>query len=383
MTTYNLVDYAEMLRNDERITAYHDAIRAAIKPGAVVLEIGAGTGFMALLACKFGARRVYALEPADAIIVARQAAKDNGYADRIVFHRERSTELTLPERCDVLISDLRGANAFYGTHLTDLIDARERLLTPDATWICQRDTLFAAVVEAPGGRSEIDAQWDGARWGLDLGSALRYAVHSPSRQRFKAEQLLTPSVSWGRIDFPRLVSPHLRGEAALTVARAGPAQGLALWFEVRLHGGFGFSNPPGNATSVYGSHFLPWPKTVPLLAGDRVELRIEVVLSGQTNEWNWATTIRRKDQAEPVAAFKQSTFQGHLLDADGLRRGTAHYRPTVTAAAEEERFLLERIDGQRAQGELAAALRARFPERFADDAAAFARVLRTVRSVGA
>jgi hypothetical protein len=44
---------------------------------------------------------------------------------------------------------------------------------------------------------------------------------------------------------------------------------------------------------------------------------------------------------------------------------------------------LERIDGQRAQGELAAALRARFPERFADDAAALARVLRTVRAVGA
>jgi hypothetical protein len=262
------------------------------------------------------------------------------------------------------------------------MDARERLLTADARWICQRDTFYAAVVEAPGGRSELDCQWDSARWGLDLGSARRYAEHTPIRRRFNAEALLTPSAPWSEIDYPRVVSPHVRGGATLTAARSGPAQGLAIWFEAALFGGARFSNAPHRPPTVYGNQFLPWPTTVALLAGDQIDLRIEVVLSAQIYEWVWTTHVRRPGVAEPVAEFKQSSFQSHLLDADGLRRGTPAYRPVLSQAAAEECFLLERIDGQRTQGELAAALRARFPERFPDEASALARVIRAVHNMG-
>jgi protein arginine N-methyltransferase 1 len=61
-----------------------------------------------LLACQFGARHVYAVEPDKAIEVAKAAATNNGYADRISFHQGFSTELSLPEGVDILISDLRG-----------------------------------------------------------------------------------------------------------------------------------------------------------------------------------------------------------------------------------------------------------------------------------
>ncbi len=153
----------------------------------------------------------------------------------------------------------------------------------------------------------------------------------------------------------------------------------ARWLEATC--GARFSNAPDNPPTVYGNQFLPWPTTVPLLAGDQIELRIEVVLSAQIYEWTWTTQVRRPGQAGPDAEFKQSTFQSHLLDAAGVRRGTPAFRPAPRAAAAEECFLLERIDGQRLQGELAAALRARFPERFPDGASALARVIRTVHKV--
>ena len=59
---YSIADYGAMIADDVRMGAFVRALRQAIKPGAVVIDIGTGTGIFALLACRFGARRVYAIE---------------------------------------------------------------------------------------------------------------------------------------------------------------------------------------------------------------------------------------------------------------------------------------------------------------------------------
>mgnify|MGYP001184895145 CR=1 FL=1 len=72
-----------MIADRVRMDAYVRALRQAVVPGSVVIDIGTGTGIFAMLACQFGARRVYAIEPDDAIQVAREIAAANGFADRI------------------------------------------------------------------------------------------------------------------------------------------------------------------------------------------------------------------------------------------------------------------------------------------------------------
>ena len=71
---YSIADYGAMIADEVRMGAFVRALRQAVKPGAVVIDIGTGTGIFALLACRFGARRVYAIEPSDAIQVAREIA---------------------------------------------------------------------------------------------------------------------------------------------------------------------------------------------------------------------------------------------------------------------------------------------------------------------
>src|SRR5580765_8329348 len=105
---YTVADYGAMIVDPVRMDRYVRALERAIKPGAVVIDIGTGTGIFALLACRFGARRVYAIEPDDAIQVAREIAAANGCADRIEFIQAMSTQVTLPERADVIISDIGG-----------------------------------------------------------------------------------------------------------------------------------------------------------------------------------------------------------------------------------------------------------------------------------
>src|SRR5712692_2722385 len=106
-----------MIADHVRMGAYAQALREAIRPGAVVVDIGCGTGILSLLACQRGARRVYAIEPDASIELARTVARDNGYADRIVFLQDRSLRVSLPERADVIVSDLRGRLPLSGGNL--------------------------------------------------------------------------------------------------------------------------------------------------------------------------------------------------------------------------------------------------------------------------
>ncbi|HEX6283874.1 MAG TPA: 50S ribosomal protein L11 methyltransferase, partial [Pyrinomonadaceae bacterium] len=89
---YSLHFYGRMIADRVRTDAYAEALRRSVKPDSIVLDLGCGPGLFALLACKLGARRVYAVEPNNAINIAREAAAANGFADRIEFFQSLSTE---------------------------------------------------------------------------------------------------------------------------------------------------------------------------------------------------------------------------------------------------------------------------------------------------
>ena len=148
--------------------AYREALREAINPGAVVLDIGTGTGIFAMMACQCGAARVYAIDPSDLVHLARELAAANGYADRIHFIQGISTRITLPEPVDVIVSDIRGSLPFFQQIIPTIVDARQRFLAPGGRLIPQEDTLWAAVVELPEVYEKYTAAWSENVYGLDL-----------------------------------------------------------------------------------------------------------------------------------------------------------------------------------------------------------------------
>src|ERR1044072_3779806 len=146
---YSLHFYGQMLADASRMEAYAAALRRTVNRDSVVMDLGCGPGVFALLACKLGARRVYAVEPDNVILLAREAAAANGCAERIEFFEKLSTQITLPEPGTIIVSDVRGLLPFYQQNIQSLIDARQRLLAPHGVLIPRRDILWAAAVEAP------------------------------------------------------------------------------------------------------------------------------------------------------------------------------------------------------------------------------------------
>ena len=269
MTMYSVHDYGAMIADRVRMDAYAEALRQAVKPGSVVLDLGSGAGIFALLACRLGARHVYAIEPSDIIEVGREIAAANGYSGRITFLQQRSEQVSLPEPVDVIVSDMRGVLPCLGGNLRALIDARRRFLAPGGTMIGRRDTVWAAMVEAPELYRSHFTGWEESTLGFDQQAARRIMANSWGKGRVPPEQFLAEPCRWATVDYETVAGPNFRAEMNWTVARAGTAHGLVVWFDAELADGVGFSNAPGQPELIYSSAFFPWPEPVSLDAGDR------------------------------------------------------------------------------------------------------------------
>jgi protein arginine N-methyltransferase 1 len=363
-----------MISDRVRVAAYSEALRKAVKPGCVVGEIGAGTGVFSMLACQLGARRVYAIEADSIIQVGREAAATNGFADRIVFLQDMSTRVQLPERCDVIVSEIHGVLPWFEMHIPSIVDARERLLTSGGILIPQRETLWAAVVEAPELHSRLLDPWTRNPFGFDMRAASQLAINEWQKARVKPEQLLTEPVCCATVDYTTVTDTGFSADSVWNVARGGTGSGFIAWYDSVLCDGVGFSNSPSSPELIFGSAYFPWPEEVKLNEGDRVSLALGAHLVGTDYLWRWETSIFQPgNRSEPTARFQQSTFSGTPFTPETLRKRSSSYAPNLNEDGQIDQFILASLNGSITLGELAGLLVEKFPNQFASRQAALNR----------
>ena len=376
---YSTAGYGRMVADRVRMAAYEAALAATVRPGCVVVDLGTGTGVAACLAARMGARHVYAIESAGAAIqVAREVAAANGLAGRITFFHAWSREVTLPERADVIVSDVRGVLPMLGTGLADLGDARARFLAPGGTLIPLRDRVYAAPVEAPEAWARSVTPSDADAFGLNLEPARRAAADAWYQVHFAAEAPLSPPAPWFEVDYADPRSASFSADLSWTVARDGEGHGIAAWFDAELAPGIGFSSAPGAPRVLYGQAFFPWPRPVALSAGDTVAATMRAHPVGNEWVWEWRTTVTAASGGEK-ARFRQSTLRNVIPSPGTLRRGAPSFAPRPSGDAEMLRHVLAAMDGERTVAQIADDVAARFPGRFPSPDAALGRVAQISR----
>lgn len=362
---YSITDYGEMISDGPRMEAYARALRKVVKPGCVVLDIGTGTGVAAMLACRLGARRVFAVEPNDAIFVAQEMAAANGFGDTIEFFQALSTAITLPERADVIVSDMRGILPLYGRHLAAIADARARHLAPGGVLVPQRDTLWVAAVDASELYDSLTSPWSVGALGLDMSAARRLAINSFCRLKSATADLVSAARPVGSIDYRSFESLGFSGAAKLPVEKSATANGLAVWFESTLAEGVEMSNAPDRPRLIYGRAFFPWSDPVRLEIGDEVAVVLRADLVGDEYEWQWHTRVSSKQPAKLKADMRQSEFEGRLLSPATLRKHSASHVPQLAEDGRIDRLILQRMEEGQALGDIAREVTQQFPGRFA------------------
>ena len=362
---YTVSAYGQMIQDRGRMAAYAAALKRRVAPGSVVADIGAGTGVFSLLACQYGASRVYAIEPADAICLARECAAANGYAERIRFFQAVSTRVSLPERVDVVVSDLRGGLPLFQRHLPSIVDARERLLAPGGVLIPQRDVLWTTVVEAPAVYKPYLEPWLTNDYGLDMAAGRRIVTNTWTTANVSPEQFLAPPQAWATLDYTTLTSANVTGSVRQTIERQGTVHGLAVWFDTVLAEEIGFSNAPGQPELIYGRAFFPLAEPVAVSAGDEVAVRFDAHLVGDDYVWQWSTTVLEQGDPHRVKGeFRQSTVHGVPLSLDRLRKREAGHVPALNEDGEIDRLILSLVDGATPLRGIAERIAEKFPARF-------------------
>lgn len=353
-----------MIDDRVRTKSYIDALRTLVNDNSVVLDIGTGIGIFGLVSARLGAQKVYAVEPNIAIQLARELTLENNCEDKIELLHGLSTEISLPEQVDLIVSDLRGALPLAGKTLLSIIDARERFLKPGGTLIPAIDKLFAAIVEAPELNVDLEHN-DNDYLGLSFNATDKYTTNVWRRGRVQPGQLLTTPKEWATIDYRKLNSPDFNGELSWSTSRQGTGNGFVLWFDTVLTDGIGFSNKPGDGPKVYGNAFFPWPESVELDEAAHIRLNLNATLVNDDYMWSWETRIFDRDhESAPKSHFRQSTFFSELFSPAALKKSAAEYVATLSDEDQIDKFVLNCIDGSTTHAQIAERLLQTHPKSF-------------------
>lgn len=250
--------HAAMLDDRVRTDRYRDAIRRVVRPGDVVVEVGTGTGVLAIAAARAGASRVYAVEAGAIGKLAREMFAANSLGDRITLIEGWSTEVELPEPADVLLAEIIGNDPLGEGVLEFTADAVRRWLGPGARLIPRRLRLFGLPVEVPRERlsrrtftaETLDA-W-GSWYDIDFGPLREAARRSPHFFYIRPQlahdwPVLGDPILFADIDLKEIRRFTVSGRHPFTATDAGRLSGMLVYFELELGGGVRLSTHPAEA----------------------------------------------------------------------------------------------------------------------------------------
>jgi type I protein arginine methyltransferase len=369
---YSLHQFGYMILDRVRMETFVEALRFAVHPGDVVLDIGAGTGIFSLIACQLGASKVYAIESNALIELGPETAAANGFADKIVFIHDLSTNVTLPEKADVLIADLRGQLPFFNGNISSMADARKRLLKPGGIIIPSRDLVYATLVSSPETyRRHIQTPWLENAYNLDMSPALSLLLHTGVPSREESIEFLLPPQVWATVDYHEREDSNASGTLEWDVTAPGKSEFVCLWFESEFPGGGRFSTAPhSKSADVYGYAILPLERPIELEAGDHVKLTINANHVNGSYHFMWSTRVVANGKVK--AEFKQGTFFAQLFS--DVRKRAANYVPQANHQAHILKFVLNAMEEGASIGAIAAKLQAAFPQDYPELSDAIAKV---------
>ncbi len=352
-----LQEHLVYLSDAARLEQFRRAIRAVVRPGDRVADLGCGSGVLGLLALQAGAGHVYAVDDGAMVHVARDSLARAGYGGRVSFLQGRSQQVELPERVDVVVCDHVGHFGFdYG--IVDLLrDARTRFLKPGGALVPARIRLQLAAVESAQAYRPAQ-EWRAGVVPAEYGWLRDYAVNATHAVNLRREELLSGPAEIGAIDLRAADEEFFAWKAGLRMERDGLVHGLAGWFECELAEQVRMTNSPLAAGKIDRAQiFLPIAEPVTVKAGDLVQTRL--MARPDDNLLAWTVEFPAGGRR-----FSHSTWQGMLLSPEDLQRSNPARVPRTSRRGVARGIVLGYCDGSRTASDIEQAVLREHPGLF-------------------
>jgi len=265
-----------MINDDERNAAYERALTRAITPDSLVFEIGTGSGLVAMMAARAGARHVVTCEAVPILAeVAKETIARNGFADRITVVSKRSTQVKLgedlPEKADVFVSELINIGMLAPNMLPIIQHARANLVKPEAKIIPEAAVVWGVLMQCDhlAGVNPVRRVAGFDMGGFDIFRSPGYAQidlgadpHRVLSGRFKVLDF----------DFRKAMKTEDLHPLAVLAAHDGTCHGVCFWFDLILDAETTYRSESRSRTNHWKQaiHFFPEP--VEVKPGDRLDI---------------------------------------------------------------------------------------------------------------
>jgi len=304
--------HQRMVADPHRMVAYERALRRVVRPGDVVLDVGAGTGVLSLWAARLGAR-VHAVESMAVADVIMPLAVHHGVSERIQVHRADMRTLPISEPVDVIVSECLG-RFLVDDGMLEAMQAARRWLKPTGRVIPAEVELWLAPIElldfAP-----LDT-WTMPILGLDLAPLAPLAEHQTYGVALQPTKLLAAPLRCGRWS-PSEAAPALY-PATFSCARGGRLRGLAGWFRARLADDVWLTNAPGYDTH-WQQHLFPLPAQE-VTAGEVLKAHVDWRLGPEGYpSWTWSVARRSTAVARANGGAAPEVHERVTMTADEAR----------------------------------------------------------------
>lgn len=284
---------------------FRDAIFAQVKPGDVVLDLGTGTGLHAFFAAQAGAAKVYAVDSEPILEMAKTIAKQNNLEDKITFIKAHSENLNLPEKVDVLITNV----GFFST-LKFLPSAISKFLKPNGKVLPSELKLGISLLEDDAYFENNVRFWQTKPWGLEMGNVGPMSVSRPQYGIWKQEQFVAEMIELEKINLRTNKPVSFSVEKTFTANRDGSIHAVVGWYTYDLGAGFSFTTRPPHVLSkdIWNQWTLPLVKPLNVRAGEKVsvDLKFNLIAGYEDAIWRWDVKTQRESSS-------QSSFDSLVL----------------------------------------------------------------------
>jgi precorrin-6B methylase 2 len=275
-----------MLQDEVRNRAFKEAIFRNVKKGDVVIDLGTGTGILAIWAAQAGAKRVYAIEETDVAEVAEAVIKDNGFQNVITVLKANSSEVTLPEPADVLIAEVVGHFLFEEGIVEAIAGARDALLKPSGRTVPSSASVFVAPAELHGSFEELSF-WD--TWLEPRLSVVRtLAANSAYVETISPSALMAHPATIFYVDFSRVVPSQLTANVGFSIQKRGVVDAVIGWFRLSLDETSFIETAPGAEPTHWQQCLFPLDHPIAVEETDELEFVMSLDPFTQGSRWQWS-----------------------------------------------------------------------------------------------
>jgi predicted RNA methylase len=256
-TPFSMLRAVSLLSHTSRIRKFREAIYRVVKSDDYVIDIGTGSGILAILAAREGARVTAIDINRESLTYALEAARKNGVEEKIEFVHTHFMDFLPSEQADVVMCEMLSSFMLIEQQIAASSYAVENLLKPSGNIIPEEVRIYAVPVQN-------DILW--SRFEVEGLSFPRVVQTAEPGQNIDLANL----TELARFDLTE-ANPNATVDKTLefTFVQSGTIHGLAGMFESKLYDDITLQMNDG-----WKELFLPLQHEINVKAGEIVSFKV-------------------------------------------------------------------------------------------------------------